>query len=603
MRRGRRRRGPRRPPGSPRSRPAPRRPAGRRAPSRATRRRPPGSAARSPRTTLAAVTPAMAHPRGPRAPAPAGDFRPGSRTVRYPGHSLSGVESRRCAGAPAAPRPPGRRWPCSSALAAAVRRRCRPRCWPATSGLPRSTTYDLLAELVAAGFVVHLPEERRYGLGRRAPSSWAAPTSARSRWPGSPARCWPGWSTRSGASAHLAVLHGREVLYVVEERAPGRPPLVTDVGVRLPAQLTASGRAVLADLPRRAGARAVPRRRRPSSTGTAPGRATLSALRRVLAETRRAGYAVEDGEVTPGLASVGAAVHDHTGRPVAGAAVTFDAATHRRPGRGPRWPARCGPRRPSSPGASGATHPTGGTSVAGRDPGTAGSPTGRTPGGSSAPAWRSGRGPGALVLGLPRGGVPVAAGVARALGAPLDLLVVAKLRVPGRPELAMGAVAAVAGGGSASADGPGRGGARRRRRPRGRLRPRSATRRSPACRARADGAAGRAARRRCWPAGPWCSWTTAWRPGPRCARRSAAARAHGPRTLTVAVPVGAPAALAAVGEEVDELVCLRGPRASASSTSSTTTSPRPPTPRCGRPSMAGRRAADATRGPPGAGGA
>src|SRR3954463_5293768 len=31
--------------------------------------------------------------------------------------------------------------------------------------LPRSTTYHLLAELMAAGFVVHLPEERRYGLG------------------------------------------------------------------------------------------------------------------------------------------------------------------------------------------------------------------------------------------------------------------------------------------------------------------------------------------------------------------------------------------------------------------------------------------------------
>lgn len=46
-----------------------------------------------------------------------------------------------------------------------------------------------------------------------------------------------------------------------------------------------------------------------------------------------------------------------------------------------------------------------------------------------------------VVLGLPRGGVPVAAEVARALGAPLDVLVVRKLGVPGREELAMGAVA------------------------------------------------------------------------------------------------------------------------------------------------------------------
>ncbi|MDQ3574511.1 MAG: phosphoribosyltransferase [Actinomycetota bacterium] len=46
-----------------------------------------------------------------------------------------------------------------------------------------------------------------------------------------------------------------------------------------------------------------------------------------------------------------------------------------------------------------------------------------------------------LVLGLPRGGVPVAAEVARALGAPLDVFVVRKLGVPGREELAMGAIA------------------------------------------------------------------------------------------------------------------------------------------------------------------
>jgi len=50
------------------------------------------------------------------------------------------------------------------------------------------------------------------------------------------------------------------------------------------------------------------------------------------------------------------------------------------------------------------------------------------------------RGERAVVLGLPRGGVPVAREVAVALGAPLDVIVVRKLGVPAQPELAMGAV-------------------------------------------------------------------------------------------------------------------------------------------------------------------
>jgi putative phosphoribosyl transferase len=47
-----------------------------------------------------------------------------------------------------------------------------------------------------------------------------------------------------------------------------------------------------------------------------------------------------------------------------------------------------------------------------------------------------------VVLGLPRGGVPVAAAIARRLGAPLDALAVTKLGLPGQEELAMGALAA-----------------------------------------------------------------------------------------------------------------------------------------------------------------
>ncbi|HYD52950.1 MAG TPA: phosphoribosyltransferase [Gemmatimonadaceae bacterium] len=54
-------------------------------------------------------------------------------------------------------------------------------------------------------------------------------------------------------------------------------------------------------------------------------------------------------------------------------------------------------------------------------------------------AWREVPPP--VVLALPRGGVPVGAELARALGAPLDVMVVRKLGVPGHEELAMGAIA------------------------------------------------------------------------------------------------------------------------------------------------------------------
>ena len=49
--------------------------------------------------------------------------------------------------------------------------------------------------------------------------------------------------------------------------------------------------------------------------------------------------------------------------------------------------------------------------------------------------------PNVIVLGLPRGGVPVAFEVAKALGVPLDVFVVRKLGTPGQRELAMGAIA------------------------------------------------------------------------------------------------------------------------------------------------------------------
>jgi DNA-binding IclR family transcriptional regulator len=189
--------------------------------------------------------------------------------------------------------------------------------------LPRSTAYHLLAAMVEEGFVVHLPEERTFGLGVAAfevGSGYARhePLARLSR------RLMADLVDRCGQGAHLAVPHGRDVLYVVEERAPGRPPLVTDVGVRLPAHLTASGRAVLAALPA-AQVRALYPDRSAFVDRHGTGPATPGSLRAVLAETRQRGWATEEGEVTPGLASVATAVLDHNGHPVAGLAVTFPA--------------------------------------------------------------------------------------------------------------------------------------------------------------------------------------------------------------------------------------------------------------------------------------
>lgn len=191
-------------------------------------------------------------------------------------------------------------------------------------GLPRSTTYHLLDTLIAEGFVVHVAEERRYALGLSAYElasgySRQAPLQRVARLP--LARL----VDRTGHSAHLAVLHGREVVYLVEERAAGRSPLITDVGVRLPAHLTASGRALLAALPD-AQVRALFHDGPALVERNGQGPATLAELRRRLARAREDGYATEEGEVTADFASVAVAVLDHTGHPVAAVALTWPTA-------------------------------------------------------------------------------------------------------------------------------------------------------------------------------------------------------------------------------------------------------------------------------------
>ncbi|MFC4243812.1 IclR family transcriptional regulator [Gryllotalpicola reticulitermitis] len=186
-------------------------------------------------------------------------------------------------------------------------------------GLPRSSTYRILSALVEHGYALHYPERQRYGLGYAA----AALGSGFSRQEPLTRLGAPVLATlvaRVGETAHLTVLHGTDVIYLVEERAKHRPPLVTGVGVRLPSYSTASGRALLASLPSTqlhalfSGSDAF--------DGALPGY-SFSRLSRELKQVTRDGYAAEDGEVTPGFASVSVAIRDHAGWPAAGITLTY----------------------------------------------------------------------------------------------------------------------------------------------------------------------------------------------------------------------------------------------------------------------------------------
>lgn len=191
--------------------------------------------------------------------------------------------------------------------------------------VPRSTVHHLLNTLAGHGFVLHLREERKWALG-----------TAASELAGGFARQQPlarlgrplvaALADRLGESAHLAVLSGSDVVYIVEERAPRRPALVSDVGVRLPAHLTATGRAMLAALPREQ-VRALYSNASAFSTRTDRGPGRPGELRELLRSIRAVGHASEDGAVTEGTRSVGAAVLDSSGWPLAAVAVTWSSGT------------------------------------------------------------------------------------------------------------------------------------------------------------------------------------------------------------------------------------------------------------------------------------
>lgn len=188
--------------------------------------------------------------------------------------------------------------------------------------LPRSSTYHLLAALEADGFVVHYPEEGRWGLGIGAFEIGSGylrhdPLERQAR----PLLRALVQRLAGPAIAHCGVLHGRETLYIATEATAHPVSSVAEVGVRLPASLTASGRAMLARLPA-AQIRALFPERGAFVDRTGRGPTSLTSLRELLASESAAGVSVEEGMVLEGYSSIAASAVDRSGRPLASIGVT-----------------------------------------------------------------------------------------------------------------------------------------------------------------------------------------------------------------------------------------------------------------------------------------
>lgn len=190
-------------------------------------------------------------------------------------------------------------------------------------GMPRSSVYQLVRVMMDEGFVVHYPEDRAYGLSALVVEIGSASlqTERLARLAG-PLMERLVAESPVAVVAHLAVLTGAEVTYIGKVQGARAPTTVSRVGVRLPAHLTATGRAMLAALPA-SQVRALYPMRDSLVRRVGPGPTTLAELDALLRRTRERGWAGEQGDVMADYSSVAAAALDHKGYPIAAIGVTF----------------------------------------------------------------------------------------------------------------------------------------------------------------------------------------------------------------------------------------------------------------------------------------
>lgn len=187
--------------------------------------------------------------------------------------------------------------------------------------LDKSVIHRILTTLVRRGFLEQNPVSRRYRVGLRVwelGQRYVAGNQLEELATAALTRIVDNHPYTTGS---LSVLDGADVVVLLALRSTGPVSVYVDPGTRLPAALTASGRALLAYAARDDVIAAVR-----TGGGTGHARPTVAQLTKDLAGIRATGHALNRGGYFPGIATIAGCVRDSAGTPLGALSVYFPIA-------------------------------------------------------------------------------------------------------------------------------------------------------------------------------------------------------------------------------------------------------------------------------------
>jgi DNA-binding IclR family transcriptional regulator len=178
-------------------------------------------------------------------------------------------------------------------------------------GLHNSTTFHLVKTMVSLGYVRQLADSKRYRIGRPL-FALAANALDELEMMSLATPVLEDLSRETGESAHFAVRMGDDVVVLARTSGPGAFQLTDRVGVVRPAHCTALGKIMLAALAPEQFERFL--KRTELTARTANTIVSAERLRREIAEVRRSGVAIDDGEFDSELRCAALPVRDFSGQ-------------------------------------------------------------------------------------------------------------------------------------------------------------------------------------------------------------------------------------------------------------------------------------------------